>query len=587
MRIVRATMAASAFCALLAAAVPAASSPVQSSGFIAETGTFKPDDALPVPAGQAQPVSGVADQNPEVLTETQDIEPDRSTVLKRTQDTASDPNASGTITVFGVTWESKSADFHVEMRSKRNDGSYGKWEPVPLADDTSDDSGAGGDGNSTEAVVVDPHETVEVRTSGAATVSISTTQQTAEDRVLAGAVQDKNADGLTQTNVSGVGLALTPESEVFESAYTGTPGTNSPAPGTNSPATAATAGFAATNTSAVTGSDGNFAAAATAQVDGLEYVTRRQWGAHAPKCDVSTAKSNKGVVIHHTDGANGYSKEDVPGILRGIQSYHQNGRGWCDIGYNMLIDRFGNAYEGRANLDKATVGAHAVAVNDGTFGVSVIGTYTKKAPEPVIAKLSSVVAWQAKKWGWKVNSEVTYTSAGGPGAKWGRGTKKKLPRVIGHRDVGFTDCPGDGLYSQLGEIRDRAAQGGGYATKGAIGAFYKQNSKLTGAPVDEEKGGLRDGGYYQSFANGAVHWSAKTGAHFTRFDSPMFEAWKNQDFEEGKLGYPIAEEESSKDRITQKFEGGSIVWTKKGGAKVELTSLSGGASDLSGGASQG
>ncbi|MEK8227997.1 hypothetical protein NKG05_20780 [Oerskovia sp. M15] len=68
----------------------------------------------------------------------------------------------------------------------------------------------------------------------------------------------------------------------------------------------------------------------------------------------------KGAVVHHTAGNNGYASSDVPTIIRGIYSYHVLSRGWPDIGYNFLVDRFGRIWEGRAGgIDRAIVGAHA------------------------------------------------------------------------------------------------------------------------------------------------------------------------------------------------------------------------------------
>lgn len=155
-----------------------------------------------------------------------------------------------------------------------------------------------------------------------------------------------------------------------------------------------------------------------------------------------------GAVVHHTAGANNYSSAQVPAIIRGIYQFHTVTRGWGDIGYNVLIDRFGRAWEGRyGGVENAVIGAHAKGANDTTFGVSLIGNFEKaQVSSAAFRTLAQVIGW---KFSW--HGITTGGSAVGPNGR-------SINRITGHRDVGQTACPGRHMYSRLGELRSMVAQ---------------------------------------------------------------------------------------------------------------------------------
>lgn len=184
--------------------------------------------------------------------------------------------------------------------------------------------------------------------------------------------------------------------------------------------------------------------------------TRSEWGARPSKDDVpTTAPATKLAVVHHTDGQNNYAQSSVPAILRGIQAYHQDHNGWDDIGYNFLIDRFGGIWEGRAgSLKEAVVGAHAQGFNTGSVGISVMGDFTaSSANGATIEAISKVAAWRLTASGADPTSNVSYKSGGSP--KYPADQVVALPRIVGHRDVGLTACPGS-IHGLLPTIRARA-----------------------------------------------------------------------------------------------------------------------------------
>jgi len=183
---------------------------------------------------------------------------------------------------------------------------------------------------------------------------------------------------------------------------------------------------------------------------------RSAWGARAP-VSTSYGSTVKLAVVHHSDSGNNYSSAEVPGILRSIQAFHMDGRGWSDIAYNFVVDKFGQVWEGRGGgIDRSVIGAHAQGFNTNTVGVMVIGDYTAATPSAAtIESVSRVVGWKMELFGASPGGSVAFTSGGSP--KYPAGTPLTLPGVVGHTDVGLTSCPGS-IESSLGRIRFRAQE---------------------------------------------------------------------------------------------------------------------------------
>jgi hypothetical protein len=199
--------------------------------------------------------------------------------------------------------------------------------------------------------------------------------------------------------------------------------------------------------------------AAAAAVQPKIY-SRKDWGANEAQRSGSPTymPTIKAAVVHHTAGVNGYSSEQVPAIIRSDYAYHTKSRGWSDLGYNFVVDRFGRLWEGRAGgINRAVQGAHAGGFNYETFGVSAIGNYeTASAPTAMQTAIAKLIAWKFSLHGVNPTAKVTLTSAGGGTARYARGKKVSLPTIMGHRDVGYTACPGANLYPKLASIRSKA-----------------------------------------------------------------------------------------------------------------------------------
>ncbi|MEA2492242.1 MAG: hypothetical protein QOJ29_153 [Thermoleophilaceae bacterium] len=161
--------------------------------------------------------------------------------------------------------------------------------------------------------------------------------------------------------------------------------------------------------------------------------------------------------IHHTVSANDYTAEEVPSIILSICRYHRNSNGWNDIGYNFLVDKFGTLWEGRAGgIDQTVVGAHAQGYNSHSTGIADIGTHQDVPEVPaVLDSIARLIRWKLPLHGSPTSGTVTLSSGGGSLNRYRAGTPVTLDRVSGHRDGDSTECPGDALYAQLPDLRNR------------------------------------------------------------------------------------------------------------------------------------
>ncbi|TKJ31585.1 MAG: hypothetical protein CEE40_00755 [Chloroflexi bacterium B3_Chlor] len=177
----------------------------------------------------------------------------------------------------------------------------------------------------------------------------------------------------------------------------------------------------------------------TSGVPQPRIISRRGWGANEswatrePVYQKPTA-----FVIHHTVTPN--NPEDPAYIVRAIFQYHALSRGWGDVGYNFLIDRQGNIYEGRKGGD-GVVGIHAGDYNYGSIGIALLGDYRSAKMTPAMKEaLISLMAWEADRFDIHPLESSYFVH-------------RVFPDVVGHRDLWPTICPGDNVYRVLPEVR--------------------------------------------------------------------------------------------------------------------------------------
>jgi hypothetical protein len=192
-------------------------------------------------------------------------------------------------------------------------------------------------------------------------------------------------------------------------------------------------------------------------------LSRPSWGADERirrRKKPAYADAVRFAVVHHTAGSNSYARYQSASIVRGIERYHVLANGWDDIGYNFLVDKYGQIFEGRwGGVDRNVVGAHAQGFNTGSSGVALIGRYDSASITPAArASLIRLLAWRLDVAHVDPLSTFSWRSTGNP--KYPAGRMVTLRTISGHRDTGFTTCPGSQLYGELPGIARAVAQTG-------------------------------------------------------------------------------------------------------------------------------
>ncbi|XP_060516218.1 peptidoglycan recognition protein 3-like [Cylas formicarius] len=152
---------------------------------------------------------------------------------------------------------------------------------------------------------------------------------------------------------------------------------------------------------------------------------RAEWGAQPAKSTLKL-KINPApyVVVHHSETPPCTDAGACKNRVKNIQSYHMNTKGWQDIGYNFLIGGDGSIFEGRG---WGIHGAHLPSFNQRSIGICLIGSFQNNVPSSIqISALRSLISC---------------------GTDLGKIDQNY--RLIGHRQGGSTDCPGNKLQEIL------------------------------------------------------------------------------------------------------------------------------------------
>lgn len=111
------------------------------------------------------------------------------------------------------------------------------------------------------------------------------------------------------------------------------------------------------------------------------------------------------IVVHHSGSANSAAQQ--------INEWHKN-NGWSGIGYHFVVQKDGTIYEGRP---LNTLGAHCIGFNSNSIGVCFEGNFNSEKP--------------TDKQIYSGRELLSYLQG-----------KYSTAKIVGHRDLYSTECPG-------------------------------------------------------------------------------------------------------------------------------------------------
>jgi hypothetical protein len=272
-------------------------------------------------------------------------------------------------------------------------------------------------------------------------------------------------------------------------------------------------GTSAADAAVTSGTSGVERAAALTAADAAQptILPRSAWGADeslreraCPGGPIYTG-TPKVAFLHHTVTGNGYAASAVPAIIRSIYAFHVESEGWCDVGYNYLVDAYGRIWEGRAGgINTNVLGAQAGGFNTDSFGVALIGTFTSARPDAAMMNsAAAVMAWKLAASYDNPIGKATLTAAPFDGARYAPGTNVELNVISGHRDVDSTDCPGSGAYALLPALRVQVLRdiGAGLVSPGAL--MTSPRTLAGNGVVQVESGLIAPGSWQLAISNAA------------------------------------------------------------------------------------
>jgi hypothetical protein len=140
------------------------------------------------------------------------------------------------------------------------------------------------------------------------------------------------------------------------------------------------------------------------------------------------------ITVHHSGAlvVRDTDRGSVIDDLNSVLDAHTRVRRYGDIGYHFVIDYAGRVWEGRS---LSYEGAHVSGENEGNIGVMLLGNFEKQKPSSLqLATLETVIT--------RLRGHFDIPAR----------------RVYGHRDIGFSLCPGRYLYPHVVALKSKKSR---------------------------------------------------------------------------------------------------------------------------------
>ncbi len=190
---------------------------------------------------------------------------------------------------------------------------------------------------------------------------------------------------------------------------------------------------------------------------GLSIYPRDAWGAGLPPKGPIAVETPQFLLVHHTASTNAYAS--AAGVIQSAYAFQtSSAKGWNDVCYEFFVGRDGDVWEGRAGALAGPVVADATGGSQGFAQlVCLLGDFSAELPTAATQDaLVKVLAWLAGRYSIDISAGATTSFVSRGSQRWPAGTPVTTSTIAGHRDMSFTECPGNAFYPMLPEIRDRA-----------------------------------------------------------------------------------------------------------------------------------